>query len=120
MGSCDNKFCGLGRRCVLGRETGQAECACMSLCKRHYKPVCGSDGRFYQNHCEVHRAACLKKRKISIVHNEDCFLQGELGAESSPPPFLFSSQLVPVSGSSNTILQQPLSEKGKEKEQRNT
>uniref|UniRef100_A0A8D2K495 Follistatin like 5 n=2 Tax=Theropithecus gelada TaxID=9565 RepID=A0A8D2K495_THEGE len=77
FGSCENKYCGLGRHCVIGRETGQAECACMDLCKRHYKPVCGSDGEFYENHCEVHRAACLKKEKITIVHNEDCFFKGD-------------------------------------------
>lgn len=77
LGSCENKYCGLGRHCVISRETGQAECACMNLCKRHYKPVCGSDGEFYENHCEVHRAACLKKQKITIVHNEDCFFKGK-------------------------------------------
>uniref|UniRef100_A0A8D0WLX5 Follistatin-related protein 5 n=1 Tax=Sus scrofa TaxID=9823 RepID=A0A8D0WLX5_PIG len=77
LGSCENKYCGLGRHCVLNRETGQAECACVDLCSQHYKPVCGSDGGFYENHCEVHRAACLKKHKITIVHNEDCFFQGD-------------------------------------------
>ncbi|XP_012591054.1 follistatin-related protein 5 isoform X1 [Microcebus murinus] len=77
FGSCENKYCGLGRHCVISRGTGQAECACMELCKRHYKPVCGSDGEFYENHCEVHRAACLKKQKITIVHNEDCFFKGD-------------------------------------------
>ncbi|XP_056658813.1 follistatin-related protein 5 isoform X3 [Monodelphis domestica] len=75
--SCENKYCGLGRHCVISRETGQAECACMDHCKPHYKPVCGSDGEFYENHCEVHRAACLKKQKITIVHNEDCFFKGD-------------------------------------------
>lgn len=76
-GSCENKYCGLGRHCVINRETGQAECACMEYCKSHYKPVCGSDGEFYENHCEVHRAACLKNDKITIVHNEDCFFKGK-------------------------------------------
>ncbi|XP_006501326.1 follistatin-related protein 5 isoform X4 [Mus musculus] len=77
FGSCENKYCGLGRHCVINRETRHAECACMDLCKQHYKPVCGSDGEFYENHCEVHRAACLKKQKITIVHNEDCFFEGD-------------------------------------------
>ncbi|KAG8453867.1 hypothetical protein GDO86_000481 [Hymenochirus boettgeri] len=76
FGSCENKYCGLGRHCVLNRETGQAECTCMERCKPHFKPVCGSDGEFYENHCEVHRAACLKKQKIVMVHNEDCFFKG--------------------------------------------
>ncbi|XP_028599379.2 follistatin-related protein 5 isoform X4 [Podarcis muralis] len=76
LGSCENKYCGLGRHCVVNRGTGQAECVCMEHCKPHFKPVCGSDGEFYENHCEVHRAACLKKQKITIVHNEDCFFKG--------------------------------------------
>ncbi|XP_004708840.2 follistatin-related protein 5, partial [Echinops telfairi] len=75
FGSCENKYCGLGRHCVINRELGKAECACLEHCKRHYKPVCGSDGEFYENHCEVHRAACLKRQKITIVHNEDCFFR---------------------------------------------
>ncbi|CAN2388740.1 Follistatin-related protein [Pristimantis euphronides] len=49
----------------------------MERCKPHYKPVCGSDGEFYENHCEVHRAACQKKQKIIMVHNEECFFKGE-------------------------------------------
>lgn len=61
----------------MNGKTGQAECLCMEHCKPHYKPVCGSDGEFYENHCEVHRAACLKKQKITIVHNEDCFFKGK-------------------------------------------
>lgn len=75
--SCENKYCGLGRHCVVNGESGQAECVCMEHCKPHYKPVCGSDGEFYENHCEVHRAACLKKQKVTIVHNEDCFFKGK-------------------------------------------
>ncbi|KAI6069708.1 Follistatin-related protein 5 isoform X2 [Aix galericulata] len=77
LGSCENKYCGLGRHCVVNGESGQAECVCMERCKLHYKPVCGSDGEFYENHCEVHRAACLKKQKVTIVHNEDCFFKGD-------------------------------------------
>ncbi|XP_075468428.1 follistatin-related protein 5 isoform X2 [Ascaphus truei] len=77
FGSCENKYCGLGRHCVVNRETGQAECTCMERCKPHYMPVCGSDGEFYENHCEVHRSACLKKQKIIMVHNEDCFFKGD-------------------------------------------
>lgn len=106
LGSCENKYCGLGRHCVLNRETGQAECACVDLCSQHYKPVCGSDGGFYENHCEVHRAACLKKRKITIVHNEDCFFQGKsrVSRKCHLTLFLLSSQLVPLNLNSSTVL----------------
>lgn len=77
FGPCENKYCGLGRHCIVNKETGQADCACMERCKPNYKPVCGSDGELYENHCELHRAACLKKQKISIVHSEDCFFKGK-------------------------------------------
>ncbi|XP_043554675.1 follistatin-related protein 5 isoform X1 [Chiloscyllium plagiosum] len=77
FGPCENKYCGLGRHCVANKETGQADCACLERCKPNYKPVCGSDGELYENHCELHRAACLKKQKNSVVHNEDCFFKGD-------------------------------------------
>ncbi|KAJ8348859.1 hypothetical protein SKAU_G00274480 [Synaphobranchus kaupii] len=77
LGPCENKYCGLGRHCVVNAETRQGECACLDHCKAHYKPVCGSDGQLYQNHCELHRAACLKKQKITTVHSEDCFYKGD-------------------------------------------
>ncbi|XP_048852436.1 follistatin-related protein 5-like isoform X2 [Brienomyrus brachyistius] len=76
-GPCEHKYCGLGRHCVVDRETGRGECACMRHCRPHYKPVCGSDGSLYENHCELHRAACLKKLRISVVHGEECFYKDD-------------------------------------------
>uniref|UniRef100_A0A673SWL1 Follistatin like 4 n=1 Tax=Suricata suricatta TaxID=37032 RepID=A0A673SWL1_SURSU len=75
--SCGKKFCSRGSRCMLSRETGEPECRCLEACRPSYMPVCGSDGRFYENHCELHRAACLLRRKIVIVHSKDCFLKGD-------------------------------------------
>ncbi|XP_066574138.1 follistatin-related protein 5 isoform X4 [Amia ocellicauda] len=77
FGPCENKYCGLGRHCVVDKETRQGQCVCLDHCKPHYKPVCGSDGELYPNHCELHRAACLKKQRITIVHSEDCFYNGD-------------------------------------------
>lgn len=76
-GPCEHKYCGLGHHCVANRETGQGECKCLDHCKPHYKPVCGSDGKLYQNHCELHRAACLSARRITITHSEECFYKGK-------------------------------------------
>nr|DBA29054.1 TPA: hypothetical protein GDO54_009321 [Pyxicephalus adspersus] len=45
--------------------------------ERHHEVTRNKDGEFYENHCEVHRAACHKKQKIFMVHNEDCFLKGD-------------------------------------------
>ncbi|XP_073077660.1 follistatin-related protein 4 isoform X1 [Manis javanica] len=75
--SCGKKFCGRGSRCMPSRETGQPECRCLEACRPSYMPVCGSDGRFYENHCELHRAACLLEKKIVVVHSKDCFLKGD-------------------------------------------
>ncbi|XP_039934459.1 follistatin-related protein 4 isoform X2 [Hirundo rustica] len=75
--SCEKKFCGRGSTCVLNRDTNLPECRCVQDCKSSYVPVCGSDGRFYENHCQLHRASCLQRKKIYIVHSKDCFFKGD-------------------------------------------
>uniref|UniRef100_A0A665U9U9 Follistatin-like 5 n=1 Tax=Echeneis naucrates TaxID=173247 RepID=A0A665U9U9_ECHNA len=76
-GPCEHKYCGLGRHCVVDHETGQGECKCLDRCKPHYKPVCGSDGKLYKNHCELHRVSCLTAHRITMTHSEECFYKGE-------------------------------------------
>ncbi|XP_027538560.1 follistatin-related protein 4 isoform X3 [Neopelma chrysocephalum] len=71
------KPCGRGSRCVLDPATRQPECRCLEECKATYMPVCGSDGRFYENHCQLHRASCLQRKKIYIVHSKECFFKGD-------------------------------------------
>ncbi|NXC31747.1 FSTL4 protein, partial [Campylorhamphus procurvoides] len=73
---CD-KPCGRGSRCVLSKDTGQPQCSCVEDCRDTYLPVCGSDGRFYENHCQLHRASCLQGKDISISHSKDCFFKGD-------------------------------------------
>ncbi|XP_033373574.1 follistatin-related protein 4 isoform X2 [Parus major] len=75
--SCEKKYCGRGSECVLNRDTNQPECRCVEDCKSSYMPVCGSDGRFYENHCQLHQASCLQRKKIYIIHSKDCFFKGD-------------------------------------------
>ncbi|KAG8008528.1 Follistatin-related protein 4 [Nibea albiflora] len=75
-GPCRRTYCGRGRQCVLMAESGRAECVCQEKCRPSFVPVCGSDGRFYENHCEVYRTACLERRRIYVVHSKDCFFKG--------------------------------------------
>uniref|UniRef100_A0A665X033 Follistatin-like 4 n=1 Tax=Echeneis naucrates TaxID=173247 RepID=A0A665X033_ECHNA len=72
---CRRIYCGRGRQCVLMAETGRAECVCQEKCRASFVPVCGSDGRFYENHCEVYRTACLERRRIYVVHSKECFFK---------------------------------------------
>uniref|UniRef100_A0A668VL87 Uncharacterized protein n=1 Tax=Oreochromis aureus TaxID=47969 RepID=A0A668VL87_OREAU len=77
LGPCEHKYCGLGRHCVVDHETEQGECKCLDHCKPHYKPVCGSDGKLYQNHCELHRTSCIRGHRITIMHSEECFYKDD-------------------------------------------
>jgi len=42
------------------------------MCSKILKPVCGSDGNFYANKCEMNREACETKTDISIVNEDNC------------------------------------------------
>ncbi|XP_053153749.1 follistatin-related protein 4 isoform X5 [Hemicordylus capensis] len=75
--SCEKKYCGRGSICAVNKETDKPECRCIDDCKPSYMPVCGSDGKFYENHCELHRASCLQRKKIYIIHSKDCFFKGD-------------------------------------------
>ncbi|KPP64863.1 hypothetical protein Z043_116753 [Scleropages formosus] len=68
------------RHCVIDPESGLGACKCLDRCKPRYKPACGSDGALYENHCQLHRAACLKRQRITVLHNEDCFYSGGVAA----------------------------------------
>lgn len=75
---CEKKYCGRGSKCVVNKETDEPECRCIDDCKPSYLPVCGSDGKFYENHCALHRASCVQRKKISIIHSKDCFFKGRV------------------------------------------
>lgn len=68
---------------MLLEVTGRAECVCQEKCRPTFVPVCGSDSRFYENHCEVYRTACLQKRRIYVVHSKDCFFKGRATSPDS-------------------------------------
>ncbi|KAM6150351.1 follistatin-related protein 4 [Erethizon dorsatum] len=76
LASCRKKPCSRGSRCVLSSETGEPSCQCLEACRPRYLPVCGSDGRLYENHCELHRAACLLGKRVVVIHSKECFLKG--------------------------------------------
>uniref|UniRef100_A0A452HEW4 Follistatin-related protein 1 n=1 Tax=Gopherus agassizii TaxID=38772 RepID=A0A452HEW4_9SAUR len=68
---CANVFCGAGRECAV-TEKGEPSCLCIEQCKPHKRPVCGSNGKTYLNHCELHRDACLTGSKIQVDYDGHC------------------------------------------------
>ncbi|MBN3281800.1 FSTL1 protein, partial [Polyodon spathula] len=53
-------------------------------CKPHKRPVCGSNGKTYRNHCELHRDACLTGLKIQVSHDGHCEEKKTDKAAASP------------------------------------
>ncbi|MED6241903.1 Follistatin- protein 1 [Ataeniobius toweri] len=80
---CANVFCGAGRECTVN-EKGEPSCLCIESCKPHKRSVCGSNGKTYRNHCELHRDACLSGLKIQVAHDGHC-----RGIEQHKPETLF-------------------------------
>jgi len=69
---CSAVLCRPGRECRSDADGGEARCVCRVSCPEHWKPVCGSDGVSYDNHCLLHRAACLAGDHISPIHSGFC------------------------------------------------
>ena len=41
---------------------------CPSSCSYEYSPMCGSDGRTYNNKCHLRAEACSQGSKLKIIH----------------------------------------------------
>ena len=51
-------------------------CGQPDFCQGHEKAVCGSDGRLYPSHCELHRTACVLGVHIRIDKEKHCMVTG--------------------------------------------
>ena len=41
-------------------------CACPDMCPSLGEPVCGSDGKTYENVCKARKESCEKKKDLSF------------------------------------------------------
>ena len=51
---------------------GIASCACPARCERVVRPVCASDGRTYDNACEMRRAGCGRRVDVRAKYIGVC------------------------------------------------
>lgn len=91
---CLTHYCPKGRECELDAATNVPTCICQRSCDRRNnsnsaidaindKPICGSDGMVYENHCELHRAACILNRPIAFQRLEKCTTNIEIPVKKS-------------------------------------
>lgn len=122
--SCQGVFCRAGRVCQpltmtssqhrSSARRGKCVCASADYCasstmtqgqrqghhghrrqQQQENAVCGSDGRWYPSHCELHRVACVTK-----VH-----LSTDRTGAGCPPPSAFDPAITdPASGSLHYLL----------------
>lgn len=80
---CAGILCRLGRVCkVNSQNIGKCVCGDDHYCDGHRKTVCGTDGQWYPSHCELHRTACVSRKRIGIDHGgKTC---GELKNQKEP------------------------------------
>jgi follistatin-related protein 5 len=69
------KYCDKGRECII-TPSNRPKCICQRECvlfnKRKRRHVCGSNGKLYQNFCELYRDSCLTGQKITIRDIGEC------------------------------------------------
>ncbi|KAK9890326.1 hypothetical protein WA026_010424 [Henosepilachna vigintioctopunctata] len=68
---CEKTFCAWGAHCITGVD-GRALCQCPTECKKEVAEVCGSDGKTYENHCELRVASCKARQNTYVKYQGKC------------------------------------------------
>ncbi|XP_070562238.1 agrin-like [Ptychodera flava] len=59
-------------KCDYGAVCDRGKCICPSVCPAIYSPLCGSDGKTYENECELKRASCRQRKVIQVLDDGEC------------------------------------------------
>ena len=68
---CASRTCRGYESCVINK-FGIAGCACAMKCDPVVSPVCGSDGRTYDSHCDLTHSACRDGRTLAVAYKGTC------------------------------------------------
>ncbi|XP_026471084.1 agrin-like [Ctenocephalides felis] len=99
---CVNLQCGYGFTCLVTSDGLSASCHCPERCSNFgdhetSRPLCGSDGLTYDNHCEMLRKSCSTGTLITGKHDGRCEEQPSTSTPSltasSPLPAQMTEQL---------------------------
>ena len=65
LAACSKPTCPKDQDCRVDAQ-GRAVCECPKQCPSLGEPVCGSNGKTYENECIARKESCEKKKGLSI------------------------------------------------------
>ncbi|CAF3324637.1 unnamed protein product [Rotaria sp. Silwood1] len=68
--ACKALICFNGKTCMI--EDGIGVCRCLFNCSSEENKICGSNGIFYRNLCEMERDRCIKEENITPIDSSYC------------------------------------------------
>ena len=74
---CSAVTCQRYAECV-SNDNATGVCVCPQECSYKRSPVCGSDGKTYNNECHLKVASCKRKANVSVRHVGECSKWGLL------------------------------------------
>ncbi|XP_071945465.1 agrin-like isoform X3 [Antedon mediterranea] len=63
--------------CEFGAECDRGMCQCQTVCPLNFQPICGEDGKTYDNECSMKLASCETKKNILKDFDGRCEQDGD-------------------------------------------